>query len=78
LGATGSHSPPRSVLQRLGSQGALPVNPGGFLSASNFLVKAGRSIALKADLNPTWGSFPFRDWRQRIDGILKNVNHDLA
>jgi len=25
-----------------------------FLSASNFLVKAGRSIALKADLNPTW------------------------
>jgi len=36
-----------------GPPGALPVNPGGFLSASNFLVNARRSEALKADVNPT-------------------------
>jgi len=41
------------VLQRLGPLGVLPVNPGGFLSASNLFVSARRSDALKEDVNPT-------------------------
>src|SRR6266478_8261465 len=53
FGATGSHSPVRSVLQRLGPPGALPVNPGVFFNASNLFVIARRSDALKADVNPT-------------------------
>src|ERR1041385_760194 len=54
LGSTGSHSPLRSVLHRLGPPGALPVNPGALRSASNFFVSARRSSALNAEVKPTW------------------------
>src|SRR5204863_4112964 len=53
LGATGSHSPVRSVLQRLGPPGAFPVNPGVFFNASNFFVIARRSEALNPEINLT-------------------------
>src|SRR5438128_1642295 len=52
-GDTGSHSPVRSVLQRLGPPGALPVKPGCFLSASNLFVNSRRCDLVKADVNPT-------------------------
>jgi hypothetical protein len=41
------------VFQRLGPPGAVPVKPGGSISASSFLVSAGRSLAGIAEVKPT-------------------------
>ena len=43
----------RSVLQRLGPPGALPVKPGGAISASSCLVSAGRSASVMVEVKPT-------------------------
>src|SRR5256885_15227472 len=63
FGATGSHSPLLSVLQRLGPPGAFPVKPGGLRKASNFLVKARLSAVLKAEVNPTCCNKPLSSYR---------------
>src|SRR5687767_6133484 len=62
LGSSGSHSPDRSVLHRLGPPGAFPLNPppalAGFFSFSIFGVNSFRSFAEMVEQNPTWCSSP--------------------
>ena len=53
LGARGCHSAERSVAQRLGPPGALPVKPGGLINFSSFLVSAAFSVALIPEVKPT-------------------------
>jgi len=54
FGSSGSHSPVRSVLHRLGPPGGLSVNPGAFFSFSSLAVTAGFSsfgmLEVKADV----------------------------
>jgi len=45
LGASGTHSPERCVLQRLGPPGAEPVKPGGRMSGRSRASSALRSAA---------------------------------
>jgi hypothetical protein len=53
LGLSGSHSPLRSLLHRLGPPGARPVNPSGLREASSRRVKVGRSAAEIVEVKPT-------------------------
>ena len=48
----------RSVLQRLGPPGALPVKPGGSRKRLEPSVSAGRSASEIAEVKPTWSSRP--------------------
>ena len=57
-GAAAPIAPLRSVLQRLGPPGALPVKPGGSRSASSSLVSAARSSLAIVEVKPTWSSLP--------------------
>ena len=54
FGRSGHHCAERSVDQRLGPPGALPVKPGFAISASSFAVSAGFASCLIAELKPTW------------------------
>src|SRR6201995_2702024 len=53
LVSSGCHSIECLVLQRLSPPGALPVKPGGWINASSFLVRAGRSSLEMEELKPT-------------------------
>jgi hypothetical protein len=53
LGLSGCHFAERSVDQRLGPPGALPVNPGGPISFSNLAVSAFFSCAAIEEVKPT-------------------------
>ena len=53
FGFSGCHFAERSVDQRLGPPGALPVKPGGAISVSSFVVSAGFSCCLMAEVKPT-------------------------
>jgi hypothetical protein len=57
-GGSGSHSPLRSALHRLGPPGALPVNPAGSRSSSRLRVSAGRSALVIVEVKRTWSSLP--------------------
>ena len=57
-GRSGSHSPLRSVLHRLGPPGALPVKPCGLRKPSSFRVKLARSTSMIVEVKPTWSSLP--------------------
>ena len=71
LGASGCHSAERSVAQRLGPPGALPVKPGGLINFSSFFVSAGFSSDLKLEVKTVpaliWHFDALRDHTIQID-----------